>query len=411
MVVQEHLQCCMLCRHSAKSRGATVFEPRCCIGPLKCDCMFAHELRDLRMPLPDPSGRPYGQKFFGSSVCIYVGQQYRPCTWKGKKYCPGLKRLVVAYAGGVPSHELPLWYELFQWVENGCPVDWPEMREVWGFGHYQLVDEWLRSHGITCLPFDTRWLQDALHSRRMYLGQLLAVSMAGFSLGSPAPGDETVAWYVDELDQAEAEQEVEAEEEEALQYDDALEEAEVEQDVPKYDDAAPRSLPRGSVGQYFGEKEVEQQGEQHVLQDEYLGSEQPAGCPDGSVEQYQDNVSEPVAVSPEVASVAPGPWVGGAPPRNAPPSMLPDETLVEQPYDWQWDPEDRVYYRWLHVKSGPNRARTFRMERYRHEAKAMPPMRERPAVQPTVAPGTSSSRSYDDCMSVGPIGPRRCRIR
>ncbi len=56
--------------------------------------------------------------------------------------------------------------------------------------------------------------------------------------------------YHDSLEESEVEQEVEAEEEEALQYDDALEEAEVEQDVPKYDDAAPGSLPRGSVGQY-----------------------------------------------------------------------------------------------------------------------------------------------------------------
>ena len=102
---------------------------------------------------------------------------------------------------------------------------------------------------------------------------------------------------MDESDQAEAEQEVEAEEEAALQYDDALEEeealeyddaAEVQQDVPKYDNAGPRSLPRGAVGQYFGEKEVEQQGEQHVLQDEYPGSVQPAWYPDGGVDQYQD---------------------------------------------------------------------------------------------------------------------------
>ena len=100
--------------------------------------MFAHELQFLCMPLRDPSGRGYDDEFFQTQVGIYVGQQYRPC----------LKRMVVAYARGVPSHELPLWYKLFQWVENGYPADWPEVWGVWDFGCYQLVNEWLRSQGI-----------------------------------------------------------------------------------------------------------------------------------------------------------------------------------------------------------------------------------------------------------------------
>ncbi len=236
MVVQEHLQCRMLCRHVAPPYSSTravpgvgVWKSRCCIGPLKCDCMFAHELRDLRMPLPDPSGRPYGQQFFGSSVCIYVGQRYRPCTWKGTKYRPGLKRLVVAYAGGVPSHELPLWYKLFQWAENGYPADWPEVWGVWDFGYYQLVNEWLRSQGIRRLPFDTRWLRNALHCRRVYLGSASAVPLAGLSLGLLSAEDQ--AEWDQEQEEAEVKQELEAEVEEALQYLDSLEESEVEQEV------------------------------------------------------------------------------------------------------------------------------------------------------------------------------------
>ena len=168
MVEAEHLRCCMLCWHVAspyfsrrQKPGFGVWKRRYCIGPLRRDCMFAHELQFLCMPLRDPSGRGYDDEFFQTQVGIYVGQQYRPC----------LKRMVVAYARGVPSHELPLWYKLFQWVENGYPAGWPEVWGVWDFGYYQLVNEWLRSQGIRRLPFDTRWLRNALHCRRVYLAQ------------------------------------------------------------------------------------------------------------------------------------------------------------------------------------------------------------------------------------------------
>ncbi len=245
------------------------------------------------MPLWDPSGRGYDGEFFQTQVGIYVGQQYSPC----------LKRMVLAYARDVPSHELPLWYKLFQWVENGYPADWPEVWGVWDFGYYQLVNEWLRSQGIRRLPFDTRWLRNALHSRRVYLGSASAVPLAGLSLGLPSAEDqaewdqeqeeaevkqeleaevEEALQYLDSLEESEVEQEVEAEEEESLLYDDALEEADVEldeeeeqqalailqfmrwkkdnfagyetvrilEDKPECDDAGPGSLPRGSVGQY-----------------------------------------------------------------------------------------------------------------------------------------------------------------
>ncbi len=300
MVEAEHLRCCMLCWHVAspyfsrrQKPGFGVWKRRYCIGPLSRDCTFAHELQLLCMPLRDPSGRGYDDEFFQTQVGIYVGQQYRPC----------LKRMVVAYARGVPSHELPLWYKLFQWVENGYPADWPEVLCVWDFGYYQLVNEWLRSQGIRRLPFDTRWLRNALRCRRVYLGSASSVPLAGLSLGILSAEDqaewdqeqeeaevkqeleaevEEALRYLDSLEESEVEQEVEAEEEEALRYDEALEEADVEldeeeeqqvlailqymrwkkenfagyetvrilEDEPQCDDAGPGSSARGSVGHY-----------------------------------------------------------------------------------------------------------------------------------------------------------------
>ncbi len=190
--------------------------------------MFAHELQALRMPLQDPSGRGYDEEFFRTEVCIYVGQ----------RYCSRLKRRVVSYSRGVPSHELPLWYKLFEWAQNGYREDWPVAREVWDFGYYQLVDEWLRSQGIRRLPFHTRWLRNALHRRRMYLGRESAVPLPGLSLGPPASGHGTGMLHADVSDQSVSYQESEAAQEEALHYDDALEEAEVEQDVEAEEEEA-----------------------------------------------------------------------------------------------------------------------------------------------------------------------------
>ena len=209
--------------------------------------------------------------------------------------------MVLAYARDVPSHELPLWYKLFQWVENGYPADWPEVWGVWDFGYYQLVNEWLRSQGIRRLPFDTRWLRNALRCRRVYLGSASAVPLAGLSLGLLSAEDqadwdqeheeaevkqdleadvEEALRYLDSLEESELDQEVEAEQEQSLLYDHALEEADVEldqeeeqqvlailqymcwkkqnfagddtvrilQDERQCDEAGPRVSARGSVG-------------------------------------------------------------------------------------------------------------------------------------------------------------------
>ena len=111
-------------------------------------------------------------------------------------------------------------------------------REVWDFGYYQLVDEWLRSQGVRRLPFHTRWLRNALHRRRMYLGRESAVPLPGLSLGPPASGHGTGMLHADVSDQSVSYQESEAAQEEALHYDDALEEAEVEQDVEAEEEEA-----------------------------------------------------------------------------------------------------------------------------------------------------------------------------
>ena len=243
----------MLCRHKPESAtsahevlGGQPRRSRCCNGPKGKQCVYVHELRHLRFPLRDPSGRGYrDSRFFEEKVCIYLGQQH----------AFDIEDLLRHYVHGVPVTELPSWYFMKVWVERGFPVDFPLMRDTWDFGYVQLKEEWLRYIGMKRLPFETEWLHDRLAQRRKYLFLKRLVPIAPPICFSPTGVQEPweaqqEALVEDAPEEADVEQVVEADEEEAplhaeasddvvsrneqaVQHDEALDE---EQEDVEYDD-------------------------------------------------------------------------------------------------------------------------------------------------------------------------------
>ena len=243
----------MLCRHKPESAtsayevlGGQPWRSRCCNGPKGKQCVYVHELRHLRFPLRDPSGRGYrDSRFFEEKVCIYLGQQH----------AFDIEDLLQHYVHGVPVTELPSWYFMKVWVERGFPVDFPLMRDTWDFGYVQLKEEWLRYIGMKRLPFETEWLRDRLAQRRKYLFMKRLVPIVPPIFFSPIGVQEPweaqqEALVEDAPEEADVEQVVEADEEEAplhaeasddvvsrneqaVQHDEALDE---EQEDVEYDD-------------------------------------------------------------------------------------------------------------------------------------------------------------------------------
>ncbi len=190
----------------------------------------------------------------------------------GQNLAEWVLREIHWYAEGVPRHELPSWYIKLLWWQGGGQPNSDAMEYSWDFGHYAQVDEFLRQQGLSRLPFDTAALDEALRKRRENLG--IVDASARFGVGVAPDAVEPGHGEVDS-------------EEEQLVREGYI--------VPDAVDVDHR--PEAFQDQ-FGEE-----AQQDFKQDEF---ERQDVCEAEDVDEYQDHGAVAVAVSAEVAAVAPG---------------------------------------------------------------------------------------------------------